>query len=350
MRARAMWCSARRGLAAALDLATLDGTNGFRLDGIDAFDSQRLLRRLGGGRQWRRLRRPDRSGPLAAMRAATPIGRELCGVRQGVGLCRRARSRDARRHERLPARRHRSERSERPFRRLGGGRQRRRLRRPDRRGPYGGDAGRRPMRARAMWCSARRTGLPPRSISRRSTARTASGSIGIDAYDQSGFSVVLGGGRQRRRLRRPDRRGAVLPTTGRRPMRARAMWCSARRLGPARRRSISRRSTARTASGSIGIDADDRSGFSVVLGGGRQRRRLRRPDRRGAFGESAAATERARAMWCSAAISLAAYVRRHAGDDTLTGTRRGRDLRRRPGRRHAHRQRRRRRLPGRRRR
>ena len=46
----------------SLDLATLDGTNGFRLIGIDAVDHQRLLGLLGGGRERRRLRRPDRRG------------------------------------------------------------------------------------------------------------------------------------------------------------------------------------------------------------------------------------------------------------------------------------------------
>ena len=43
------------GFEASLDLASLDGTNGFRLDGIDA--AQRQLRRRGRGRQRRRLRR-----------------------------------------------------------------------------------------------------------------------------------------------------------------------------------------------------------------------------------------------------------------------------------------------------
>ena len=39
MPARATSCSAEpRGFGASLDLATLDGTNGFRLDGIDACD------------------------------------------------------------------------------------------------------------------------------------------------------------------------------------------------------------------------------------------------------------------------------------------------------------------------
>ena len=46
-------------------LADLDGTNGFRLDGIDPDDRQRLLGGRRGRRQRRRLRRPDRrrSGP-----------------------------------------------------------------------------------------------------------------------------------------------------------------------------------------------------------------------------------------------------------------------------------------------
>ena len=45
------------GFGASLDLATLDGTNGFRLDGIDAGELQRSPCRWGRGRQWRWLRR-----------------------------------------------------------------------------------------------------------------------------------------------------------------------------------------------------------------------------------------------------------------------------------------------------
>ena len=52
----------------SLDLATLDGTNGFRLIGIDALRSERLLGLLGGGRERRRLRRPDRRGARAEYR------------------------------------------------------------------------------------------------------------------------------------------------------------------------------------------------------------------------------------------------------------------------------------------
>ena len=48
------------GFAANLDLSSLDGSNGFRLSGVAAGDRSGSFGRLGGRRQRRRLRRPDR--------------------------------------------------------------------------------------------------------------------------------------------------------------------------------------------------------------------------------------------------------------------------------------------------
>ena len=53
------------GFAANIDLSSLDGSNGFRISGVGGMRPQRLLGRLGGRRQRRRLRRPDRRRPLA---------------------------------------------------------------------------------------------------------------------------------------------------------------------------------------------------------------------------------------------------------------------------------------------
>ena len=44
------------GFAASLDLAALDGSNGFRLDGIDRDDRSGLFRLRCRGCEWRRLR------------------------------------------------------------------------------------------------------------------------------------------------------------------------------------------------------------------------------------------------------------------------------------------------------
>ena len=93
MPARAMWCSARRaGFAADARSATLNGTNGFRLIGIDAGRPQRLFGRLGRRRERRRLRRSDHRGASRRSGRRRLCGRELCGVRQGGGLRGRHRS------------------------------------------------------------------------------------------------------------------------------------------------------------------------------------------------------------------------------------------------------------------
>ena len=75
-----MWCSARpRGLRANLDLSSLDGSNGFKLSGVAAGDQSGVSVGLGGRRQRRRLRRPDRRC-LRGRSARQRFGRELCGV------------------------------------------------------------------------------------------------------------------------------------------------------------------------------------------------------------------------------------------------------------------------------
>ena len=120
------------GFAANLDLSSLDGTNGFKTQRRRGRRPQRPFGRLGGRRQRRRLRRPDRRR-LCGRSARQQFGRELCGVRQGLGLCRQHRSVEPRRQQRLQAQRRGDRRLQRLFGRLGGRRQRRRLRRPDRR-------------------------------------------------------------------------------------------------------------------------------------------------------------------------------------------------------------------------
>ena len=67
---------------AELQLSSLDGTNGFKLSGVAASDYQRLLGRLGGRRQRRRLRRPDRRRALRPIRtAAAPARAMWCSAR-----------------------------------------------------------------------------------------------------------------------------------------------------------------------------------------------------------------------------------------------------------------------------
>ena len=56
------------GPPASIDLSTLDGTNGFRLIGIDAYRCERPIGLLGGRREWRRLRRCDRRGAVCPER------------------------------------------------------------------------------------------------------------------------------------------------------------------------------------------------------------------------------------------------------------------------------------------
>ena len=119
-------------------------------------------------------------------------GRELRGVRQGLGLCRQHRPVDARRHQRLQAQRRGGGRQQRPLGRLGRRRQRRRLRRPDRRRPW-----RRPARHqfRRELCGVRqgRRALPPTSTSRRLDGANGFKLSGAAADDHSGCSVASAG-------------------------------------------------------------------------------------------------------------------------------------------------------------
>ena len=85
------------GFAANIDLSSLDGTNGFKLSGEAASDySGRSVASAG-----------DVNGDgfddliVGASRSAQPV--QLCGVRQGFGLCRQHRSLGARRRQRLQA-------------------------------------------------------------------------------------------------------------------------------------------------------------------------------------------------------------------------------------------------------
>ena len=91
------------GFAASIDLSTLDGTNGFRLDGVAAGDcSGRSVASAGdvNGDGFADVI----VGALSPIRTG-PFRIELCGVRQGLGLCRQHRSLHPQRQQRLPARR-----------------------------------------------------------------------------------------------------------------------------------------------------------------------------------------------------------------------------------------------------
>ena len=126
------------GFAASLDLAALDGSNGFRLDGIDGVDSAALGRR-GGGRQRRRHRRPDRRGPGPIPTASTRRARATSS-----SAPRRLRGEPRSRRRSTARTASASTGSTRTTQRLlgrgGGRRQRRRHRRPDHRGHRGRSA------------------------------------------------------------------------------------------------------------------------------------------------------------------------------------------------------------------
>ena len=119
----------------SLDLATLDGTNGFRLTGIDAYDCSGRSVSSAGDVNGDGFADLIVGAPGAESAGGASGGRELCGVRQGeLGGDAVARPCDAGRNQRLPPDRHRCVRSQRHLGLLGGGRERGRLRRPDRRG------------------------------------------------------------------------------------------------------------------------------------------------------------------------------------------------------------------------
>ena len=165
---------------------------------------------------------------------------------------------------------------QRPLGRLGRRRQRRRLRRPDRRrldaDPNGNDSGASyVVFGKAAGFAANIDLSTPRRHRR------------LQAHRRGGVRLQrllgrLGRRRQRRRLRRPDRR-RPMGRPERHPMPARATWCSARPSGFAANIDLS------ALDGSQRLQAQRRGGGRLErllgrLGRRRQRRRLRRPDRR----------------------------------------------------------------------
>ena len=186
-------------------------------------------------------------------------------------------------HGRMPA-------TVRLFGLLGRGHQRRRLRRPHHRGALCRRPGAAPARATlpatATWCSARPAGFGA-AIDLAATsppAPAASCIHGADADDWSGCSVSSAG----------DINGDGFDDLivgahcadgpgrhGTRTMPATAMWCSARPAASARDRS--RAMSPRGTGGFVIHGADARRSVRPfgLLGRRHQRRRLRRPDRRG---------------------------------------------------------------------
>ena len=75
---------------ATIDLSSLDGSNGFKLSGVAADDLDWPFGGPRGRRQRRRLCRSDRRCSLGQC-ARLLFGRDLCGVRQGLGICREPR-------------------------------------------------------------------------------------------------------------------------------------------------------------------------------------------------------------------------------------------------------------------
>ena len=116
---------------ANIDLSTLNGTTGFKLSGVAAYDYSGFSVASAGdvnGDGFADLI----VGAPGPTRSAS-FRRELRGVRPSLGLCRQYRSLLARRHDRLHAQRRGGWRPQRLLGRFGRRRQRRRFRRPDRR-------------------------------------------------------------------------------------------------------------------------------------------------------------------------------------------------------------------------
>ena len=284
---------------ALIQLSSLDGTNGFKINGVAADDTSGISVASAG----------DVNGDgfadliIGAWRADPEwqrIGRQLRGVRQGLGLHRSPRSLGTRRQQRLQAQR-----------------------RGDRRrcsgcsvasagdvngdgfadliiGAHYADPTRdrfgRELRGVRQGLGLRR----PLSIFPRSTARNGFKINGEAAGDRSGDLGRLGRRRQWRRLRRPHHRRL----SGCRPEREQLLRRELRGVRQGRRASATHLNLS-ALDGSNGFKingeaADDRSGSVGRLGRRRQRRRLRRPHHRGADGRTPTATIPARATSCSA--------------------------------------------------
>ena len=245
-RARAMWCSARpRASPPTSTCRSLDGSNGFKLSGVAADDHSGCSVASAGD-----VNGDGFADLIVGAYVADPHGDAIraratwCSARRRAlpptSTCRASTAATA---SSSAAWRRRPERR---LGRLGGRRQRRRLRRPDRRRLRGADGTAIP--ARAMWCSARPRALPPTSTCRASTARNGFRLSGAAARRLQRLVGRLGGRRQRRRLRRPDRRRARSPTARHRFRRELCGVRQGRRASPPT--STCRASTAATASSS----------------------------------------------------------------------------------------------------